>query len=142
MLIIHPIIQCLSILLAIYVFYLGAQRFRSLHFHQQAIFQWKLHVLLGGLSLVAFITGIFGGMVMVYLYWHSILITNIHAKVAFIMAPFIVFGFLSGLHINLKKEKKSILALIHGINNFLVLIFALIQIFTGWWVYRTFVLGG
>jgi hypothetical protein len=77
LLVIHPIIQSSAILIALYVFYLGEERFRSLHLHQKRVFRWK-----------------------------------------------------------------RFLNLIHGLNNLIVLILALTQMMSGWWVYRTFVTGG
>lgn len=141
MLVIHPIIQLSAIVLTLYVFYLGVQRFRSLHLHQKTVFRWKRHVLLGKIALLALAGGMMGGMTMAYLYFHGLLITGIHGKTALVMAVFIIFGGASGLYMNHNKKKRTALPVIHGLNNFILLIFALTQVITGWRVYLQFVLG-
>lgn len=142
MLVIHPIIQFLAILLALYVFYLGLQRFRFLHLHQEVVFPWKRHVALGEIALGVLLAGVLGGMAMVYVYWHRLIITGIHGKVALVVVPFMIFGLVSGLYMNRKKKQRSILALVHGLNNLAVLLMALSQVVSGSWVYRVLVLGG
>jgi hypothetical protein len=142
MLWIHPIIQVCAIVLAWYVFYLGTQRFRFLHLHQEAAFKWRRHVVLGGIALGVLLAGIAGGMTMVHMHWRGFLITGIHGDMGlFIMAPFTVSGTGTGLYMNYRKKKRRILPLIHGLNNLIVLIFAFVQIVTGWGVLKTFVLG-
>ena len=141
MLVIHPIIQCSAIILALYAFSLGVQRFRSLHLKQKTVFQWKRHAILGQIALGAWLAGMLGGMTIVYLYWHGFLITGTHARVAMFMAPLIIFGLSSGLYMDRNKKQRKILPTLHGLNNFILLILALTQIITGWGVYHTFVLG-
>ena len=141
MLVVHPVIQFFAILLALYVFYLGAQRFRALHLRQKAIFGWKRHVVLGEIALGLLLCGMIGGITMVYVYWHGFLITGTHGKVALAMAPFVIFGLVSGLYLHCKKKERKLLPLVHGLNNLAVLILAGTQIVTGWWVYGAFVLG-
>ena len=141
MLVVHPVIQSCAILLALYVFYLGVQRFRTLHLRQKAVFRWKRHVVLGEIALGLLLGGMIGGITMVYVYWHAFLITGTHGKVALAMATFVIFGLASGLYMHRKKRERKLLPLVHGLNNLAVLILAVIQIVTGWWVYRAFVLG-
>ncbi len=141
MLVIHPIIQLSAIVLTLYVFYLGVQRFRSVNLHQKTLFRWKRHVLLGKIAMSALLGGMMGGMTMAYLYFHGFLITGIHGKTALVMALFIFFGGASGLYMNHNKKKRTALPVIHGLNNFILLIFALTQVITGWRVYMQFVLG-
>ena len=50
LLVIHPIIQLSAVVLTLYVFCLGVQRFRSLQLHQKTLFRWKRHVLLGKIA--------------------------------------------------------------------------------------------
>ncbi len=141
MLVIHPIIQLLAVMLTLYVFYLGIPRFRSLHLHQKTLFRWKRHALLGKIALLALLGGMLGGMTMVYLYLHDFLITGVHGKFALVMTPFIVFGGMTGIYMDRNKKKRTGLAIIHGLNNLVVLIFALTQVVTGWRVYTLLVLG-
>ena len=141
MLVIHPIIQFSAVMLTLYVFYLGVQRFWSLHLHQKTLFRWKRHVLLGKIALLVLSGGMIGGMTMVYLYWRGFLITGSHGRVALVMTPFIIFGAASGLYMNRKKKKRKALPMIHGLINLVILILALTQVVTGWRVYMLLVLG-
>lgn len=97
---------------------------------------------LGEIALGVLLAGMVGGIAIVYISWHGLFITGIHGKVALVMAPFIIFGLISGLYMNHKKRKRRILPFLHGLNNLVILIMALSQIITGFRVYRTFVLGG
>ena len=142
MLIVHPIVQFLATLLALYVLYLGLLRFGSLHLKKTTAFDWKRHVTMGYLSLGTWLVGMAAGGAMVYLYWHGILITGTHGKVSLVMAPFMVFGLASGLYMDQKKLKRKALPLMHGVSNLVVLILALTQIVSGWGVYKVFVQGG
>ncbi len=128
-------------MLTLYVFYLGVQRFWSLHLHQKRLFRWKRHVLLGKIALLALLGGMIGGMTMAYLHWHGFLVTGFHGRVALVMTPFIIFGAASGLYMNRKKKKRKALPIIHGLSNLVILILALTQVATGWRVYVQFVLG-
>jgi len=141
MLSIHPIIQCSATLLALYVLYLGVQRFRFLHLQQNAMFNWKRHVILGGITMTAWLTGLLGGVVLSYVTWHGFLITGTHGRTGMVILPLILFGLFSGLYMNYKKGRRKLLPLIHGINNMVVLLLVFYQISTGWWVYNTYVLG-
>lgn len=141
MLSIHPIIQLSAICLGLYVFYLGVQRFRSLHLKQKVKFNWKRHVLLGKIVMATWLAGILGGVSVVYMTWHGFLVTGIHGKVALVILPLILFGLFSGLHMNRKKKKRTFFPFVHGLVNLTILILALYQISTGWWVYNVYVLG-
>lgn len=142
MLAVHPIVQFLAILLALYVFCLGLQRFRFLHLQQKSSFRWKWHAALGKIALGLLLAGMLGGMVMVYVYWHGFLVMGMHGKVALAMVPFIIFGVGSGLYMDHKKKNRKLLTFIHGLNNLVVLALALTQVVSGWGIYRSFVLGG
>jgi hypothetical protein len=128
--------------MAFYTLYLGLQRLGALHRRRRTIFRWKRHVVLGYLSLGTWLIGMALGGVMVYLYWHGILITGTHGSVALVMLPFLVFGLVSGLYMDRKRQKRKTLPLLHGLSNLVALILALAQVKTGWWVYKVFVQGG
>jgi hypothetical protein len=138
---VHPIIQSLATLLAIYVFHQGLQRFRTLHLNKGSLFRWKQHVVLGEVALGMWLVGLVGGTVTVYISWGGFFITGAHAKVAVVMAPLIVFGLVSGLYMHYKKRPRKVLPLIHGLSNVVALILACVQIATGWGVYKAYVLG-
>ena len=141
MLFLHPVLQLSANLLALYVFFLGVQRFRSLHLKQKVKFNWKRHVLLGKITMFGWLAGMLGGAGMAYITWGGFLITGTHGKVARVMPPLILFGLFSGLYMNRKKKKRTLLPIVHGLNNMIVLALALYQISTGWWVLNAYVLG-
>ncbi|MBT8374802.1 MAG: hypothetical protein KJN80_07820 [Deltaproteobacteria bacterium] len=85
MLSIHPIIMFVATLLALYVFILSIQRFRFLHLKQKTTFNWKRHVFLGEIVMIAWLSGLLGGVVMSYVTWKGFLITGIHGKVAMVI---------------------------------------------------------
>ncbi len=140
--VIHPIFQSLAIAVALYAFSLGVQRFRLLHLHQRAVFQWKRHAAAGEIALFAMLAGMAGGMALVYIQWGRLLITGTHSTVALVMVPFIIFGIVSGLHMNDRRENRTLLPLVHGLNNLVVLVLALSQVVSGLWLYRALGLGG
>ncbi|MBN1842910.1 MAG: DUF4079 family protein [Deltaproteobacteria bacterium] len=142
MLLIHPIIQCSATLLALYVFYLGVQRFRFLHMNQKTVFKWKRHVALGKTALGVWLVGMVSGLTMVYLHWHGFLITGVHGKVALVLLPLVIFGLASGLYMDRNKKKRGVFLFMHGLNNLVVLMLAVGQAISGLWVFNTFVLGG
>ena len=141
MLSIHPIIQLSATCLGLYVFYLGVQRFRSLHLKQKVKFNWKRHVLLGKIVMATWLAGILGGVSIAYMTWHGFLVTGIHGKVTLVILPLILFGLFSGLHMNRMKKKRTFFPFVHGLVNLTILVLALYQISTGWWVYNVYVLG-
>lgn len=141
MLTIHPVIQLLAAALSVYVLALGLQRFAFLHFQKRAVFNWERHVVLGKIALAVFLLGMAGGLTLVRLYWHGFLITGVHGRIALVMMPLVVFGLASGLYMNVKRKRRRVLPLVHGLNNAVVLVLAFSQIYTGWGVYKAFVLG-
>jgi len=140
-LIIHPILQSLGILIALYVIKLGIARFRMAHLKQKAQFNWKRHVRFGIIATTVWLIGIFIGLYTVKINWHGLLITGYHAKVGVSLIPFILFALATGLYMDRNRKKRTVLPLVHAIFNTVSLILALSQIYTGIVVYRTFVLG-
>jgi hypothetical protein len=141
-LVVHPILQCSATVLALYVLYLGINRFSSLHLKGKTVFRWKRHATLGYASLGTWLVGTVLGMTLVYVYWHGFLITGTHGKISLLMVPFLVFGRASGLYMDLKKKNRQALPLVHGFSNLIALILAVAQVVSGWWVYKVFVSGG
>ena len=141
MFLVHPIFQSVGILMAVYVWWLGFQRFKMLHLNQKIRFNWKQHVRFGIMATVSWLIGISGGLYMIKSSWHGMLITGIHSKIGVLIIPFILFSVGTGLYMDQKKKKRKVLPLIHGINNTVMLLLALSQIYTGIIVYQEFVLG-
>ena len=122
--------------------YLGVQRFGYLHLNKKMVFRWKRHVTLGYISLGTCLVGLVFGMAVVYVHWHGFLITGTHATIALVMVPFLIFGLVSGAHMDRNRRKRKALPLIHGASNLVALLLSLVQVVSGWWVYKVFVLGG
>lgn len=131
MLYIHPAIQIIATLLAIYALVLALPRFISLHLGNKRRFARERHIRVGELSLSLMILGAFGGLIMVRIYGNDWLLTGEHGIHGLIMLPFMLFGFISGLYMARSPQRRKVLPLIHGLNNLLVLVLALHQAWEG-----------
>lgn len=140
MLYLHPTIQFISTMLAIYVIYTGMQRFRLLHLHTRVAFHWKRHVSLGTMVLLLWAIGLVGGFAVTRNVWYTNFIMGLHAKVAVMMCPLIIVGFATGIYMNWVKKKRTLLPLIHGLNNTFLFLLAIYQLYSGWQVLQKFVL--
>ena len=136
----HPAVQFVASGLAIYVLFTGMQRFRRLHLHHKAAFNWKRHVLLGWVALLLWSIGLIGGFVVTRDVWYTNFITGLHAKVGVAMGPLLAIGFGTGLYMHRVKRKRTLLPLIHGANNTLLCLLAAYQVYSGWPVMQKFVL--
>jgi len=141
MFLIHPIFEFVGILIALYAMKLGVSRFRMVHLKKKTRFNWKLHVRFGIIASTVMLIGFLGGLYIVKTNWYGLFITGTHAKIGFLMIPFILFAIASGIYMDRRKKKRTILPLIHAIFNTAMLFLALVQIYTGVDVYRTYVLG-
>ena len=136
---IHPIGQLFAILVAFYAFYLGYQRTRSLHYNKSASFKRAHHVVAGTIALISMLGGTAAGFVMVNRYLDNPDM-GLHAAVAMTLLPLGLFGIFSGFFLYVNPRKRKILPAIHGVNNFLILILALLQVATGTAAYLRYVL--
>ena len=141
MLLIHPLMQLMATVLVLVVLQQGLQRFRFQHLKQKAAFKWKQHVSLGTCVIVLWLVGFVGGLVMVRNYWYAVFITGLHGKVGVAMLPFMVVGIVSGWIMHYRKKRRKVLPLIHGVNNLVLVLLALFQIYNGWHVINAFVWG-
>lgn len=138
---IHPALQFTGILFALFVFKLGISRFQMIQLKQKIRFNWKQHVRFGIGATIIWLTGILGGLYIVKTSWYRFMITGLHAKIGLLMMPFIIFALVTGIYMDKNKKKRTVLPLVHGIFNTVMLILAFVQIYTGVAVYRTYVLG-
>ena len=141
MFLIHPIFQLAGILILLYVWILGFQRFRFLHLKQKSQFNWKSHVKFGIIGTIILLAGVAGGLYIVNSSWYGVFITGIHAQIGVFIFFLALFAIGSGVYMDKKKKKRKILPLIHGISNTVMLLLSFSQIYTGIEVYRSFVLG-
>lgn len=136
----HPALQVLATFLGVYAAYLGMERFLSQHMGMRTQFLWKRHVMFGVLAIGLWFLGLLGGLAMARLKWEVNFVTGPHYQTALIMIPFMAFGALSGLYMDRRKARRTVLPLAHGICNLLLLSMALYQFRTGWRVIKDFIL--
>jgi hypothetical protein len=142
---IHPVVQLTAILLGYYAAYLGIQRLQGLHFGRQVKFQRDRHVWIGAISLLTMLGGFAGGWIIASYFLHdheaqaAHEVMVLHATIALILLPCMVFGIVTGLYLFLKPLKRTVLPAVHAINNFILLVLALAQIYTGGHIYLTHV---
>ncbi len=136
----HPALQFLSLLLSVYVLFLGYARFKALHQGIKGLFQWKRHVLLGTVVLFVWTVGMSLGLSMARLSWNTILITGLHWQVGLTMLPLAIFGYVSGLVMDKKKAKRTALPLAHAVNNLVLVLLATTQLVTGIGIIRDFLI--
>lgn len=138
---IHPAIQSLAMLIAIYVLYMGIQRFRFQHLKIKCAFNWKRHVLLGKVVHGLWLLGFGLGLLMAYLEWGSIDLTGGHYLVGVLMVPVILVALATGLILEKPKGKRTGMALVHGGCNVLLFCMACYQAWTAVEVIELFLLG-
>ena len=141
MFLIHPILQTLATILAIYVLVIGITRFQTLHLGKKKPFNRPRHILLGKIAMIALLIGIIGGLAVTFYNWRGFFITGTHGKTGIFLAPLILFGLITGYYMDKKKKKRKLLPLIHGIAGLIVICMAFYQGYTGILTYRMFVLG-
>ncbi|MEN8142247.1 MAG: DUF4079 family protein [Thermodesulfobacteriota bacterium] len=127
----HPIAQMTAIILAFYAAYLGFNRTKSLHFGIKANFNQDRHIVVGTLSLIALMSGMAGGAIMVARYLEKPLLESMHGKGGMTLLPFLLFGLFSGFYMYLNPDKRKILPALHAINNLIILCLAVFQLITG-----------
>ena len=135
----HPVGQIIAILFACYAAYLGLQRAKSLHFGKTTRFYRERHVITGAIALFSMLGGIAAGSIMVNRYLLSPDM-GLHVAVAMIILVLGLFGIISGFVLYLKPKQRRILPAVHGINNLVILLLALVQVITGIMAYMRYVL--
>ncbi|GAB6175638.1 DUF4079 family protein [Desulfobaculum senezii] len=142
MLWVHPIVQFLCTLLAVYVLVLGIKRFMMSHLKKRTRFDWKRHVFWGRVVIIVWFVAFVWGAGMTRYRWGTSDLTGTHFVVGLIMLPLLVTGYFTGEVLDRKRKRRTVLPLVHGANNALLLALAIWQIFTGIWVIRMFLLTG
>lgn len=140
MLWLHPVLMALTTLLAVYAAYLGVERFLSRHMGLRIPFRWKRHSLLGRAVVLLWLLGFLGGLAMTQWVWKASFITGDHYETALSMIPLLAVGGLTGLWMDRRKAPRTVLPLVHGVCNLLLLALAISQFSTGWDVIRDFLL--
>ncbi|THB66413.1 MAG: DUF4079 family protein [Desulfovibrio sp.] len=128
---IHPVVEALTLLLALYVLLLGLNRFSANHLGRKGSFAWKRHVNLGMLALLLMLAGVGSGMLSTALLWGGFLVTGLHWQVGLAMVPFLVLSFLTGWTMHRNKKKRTGLPLVHGLLGVICVAMAVVQAITG-----------
>nr|WP_319775886.1 DUF4079 family protein [uncultured Sphaerochaeta sp.] len=138
---IHPIWQLAAMIIAGYVLSMGWSRFQSRHFKIKKSFPWKKHVLWGEISVIALLLGGFLGIAVGAWRWPRPFITGVHAWMGLAVMFLLLIGLVTGIILNRRKPRGHTLPLIHAASNVLMILLALFQIRTGWYVLTNFVAG-
>ncbi|MBU1228786.1 MAG: DUF4079 domain-containing protein [Proteobacteria bacterium] len=124
--------QALAVCLSIYVLHLGWVRFRFAHLgRKDAAFPWRRHVRLGAAVLATWALAFALGLGAVWWAWRSVFVTGRHVQVALAMLPLIAFGLGSGMVMDRVKARRTLLPLAHGLGNAVLVLLALLQLYTG-----------
>lgn len=140
MLWIHPLLQFTGLVLSLYALFLGYKRFAATRLGKKMPFAWKRHVWVGSLAMAIWLPGLGLGVLVAWWQWNIVFITGLHYQIALGMVPFIVFGYISGWVMDHKKAKRTVLPLLHGANNLLLALLALVELGSGLRVLQQFVL--
>ncbi len=117
----HPALQAAVVLTSLVVLWLGIKRFAATSLGKKTGFNWKLHVRLGAVVLVAALAGAGGGLIVARGYWSVWVYPETHPILGLIAVPFILFGGITGWYMNFRKKRRRVLPLIHGLNNLVLL---------------------
>jgi len=138
---IHPLVQIVVSLSAVYLLYLGSFRFRSLHLGRKVPFKRKRHINLGRPALVVMILGALGGLLFVRWSWYGWLLTGPHGYLGLIAVPLILFGLVSGWYMAARPKARKTLPLLHALGNTALVIIVLVQFYLGKEVIDTMIRG-
>lgn len=134
----HPLLQLCVTVIGFIALYWGWKRFQMKHLKKRVMFPWKKHVFWGTVALAIWILGLGLGLAFAQLGWGSMLITEIHYIVAFAMAPLCIIGYVTGYILDKYKKKRTVLPIVHAVNNIVLCVLASVQVYTGVMVIRLF----
>lgn len=137
---IHPVMQTAATIAGFAAMYWGFRRFQMLHLKQKVQFPWKSHVRWGTVALLLWAVGLGVGLLAAHTGWGSVLITQVHYMVAFAVAPLCVTAYATGYVMDKYKKKRTVLNVVHGLNNLLLCLLICIQVVTGVWVIKVFLM--
>ncbi len=141
MLWIHPLVALVACAAAAYVLHLGFVRFQAQHLGRKGVqFLWKRHVTLGNAAVAAWTASLLLGLGGAWYGWNAVLITGQHHVVALVMAPLMLFGYLSGRIMDKTKKRRRLLPLAHGACNALLVLLTVLQGVSGFQLAAAFLL--
>jgi len=127
----HPLLMTLTLLLALWVAWQGLNRARFSHFKQKTAFNWKKHTRYGLAVMGLWLAGAVGGAMVTDMLQGIPDAYGLHGGTAPVMLALILFGSATGLYMDRKKAKRTLLPILHGAANLLLLLLALSQFVTG-----------
>lgn len=138
MLWLHPLLQFMATILALYVLSLGWVRFQANHFSSgtKAEFSWAEHVKYGKFVHIFWMSGLVLGLYMVGASWGQNAIMGTHYWVGQSMMLCIGGGYATGWMMDNRKQERKYLPMAHAFFNGLAVLLALIQVGTGFLVVR------
>ncbi|MFZ7127376.1 MAG: DUF4079 family protein [Desulfobacterales bacterium] len=128
---IHPIVQGLTALLAIYVLALGLSRFAARHLGMNTKFQWNRHVAMGKIVVIVWAAGALGGLAVTYLTYGKVFTESLHFRIGLLILPVLLVTWITGTRMDRNRNQSNVLPVIHLANNVLLLILAGFQAVTG-----------
>lgn len=133
----HPVFQFSGLALGIYALWQGWLRVKMTIFRKKVIFPWKSHVRLGSLAMILWLIGGLG-----FYTTHSIFgqthITEIHARLAWVIFALCVFGLINGAIMDKYKKKRKWLPIAHGAANLVLVVLAVFECCNGVEVWEMF----
>ena len=134
---VHPIVQGLTTVLAVYVLWLGLARFASRHLGRRTVFKWNRHVLLGKVVTAIWAVGGLGGLIVTYILYGKIFTDSLHFRLGMATLLLLMVTWLTGARMDLRRDQSNVLPVIHMANNALLLILVAVQWVTGIGIIRS-----
>lgn len=133
----HPLMQICAAVLGVWAMWQGFKRAQMLYGKKKVLFPWKQHVRLGTWALVLWILGALGFYVTLDLFG-STHITGLHAELAWPIIGLSFLGLITGYVMNRYKKKRTVLPIVHGVLNVILLILVAVECYTGVGVWENF----
>ena len=127
----HPVLMALTLLLALWVAWQGVNRARFSLYKHKVAFNWKGHTRYGLVVMGLWLAGAVGGSIVTDMLHGIPDAYELHEGTASVMLALILFGTVTGLYMDRKKAKRTILPVLHGVANLLLLLLAVGQLVTG-----------
>lgn len=131
MLWVHPAIQLLGLLFALYALRLGWRRFCASHLGQKCVFPWKDHVQWGQLAEGFWLGGLALGIWAAHWTWRGFGVSGPHYWIGLAMGALLPVSFISGTVMDKIKKKRRVLPLVHAAAGFSLVVLALAELITG-----------
>lgn len=95
-------------------------------------FPWKTHVRLGRWAIALWLCGGLVGAAVVRSEWGGFGVTDTHATIGYVFLLLALVGYGTGHVLDNVKKRRKVLPLVHGVVNALLVLAALVQVWTGY----------